>query len=143
MPHSRRNRRPVRLLQSSRHYSWRGAECCADLSDIVPPLCRLPLVLSPLRNPRRAWAMTLGRGTALDRGKTTISSTFGAPPCQMWSTTPSTAVTTPTTSATGHKRARGTVGGFARTTTTPDAILHSTRRQERPTILPRVRGEKR
>ena len=47
-----------------------GVALYADLPDTTSTLCRLPLYFFLLQDPRRAWATTLGHGTALDRGKT-------------------------------------------------------------------------
>ena len=99
---------------------------CADRSGTAPLLCRLLPVLSPLYDPRQAWATTLEHSTAFDRGETTLGSTLGVPPCQTRSTARSTAITTPTTGTTGQGHVSSAVRRFARAMTTPDAMPHST-----------------
>ena len=50
-------------------------------------------------------------------------------------------IATPSTGATRCGHSLGIVEGHARTMPTPDAALHSARRQGRPTVLPGLRGE--
>jgi hypothetical protein len=144
-PHSGRDRRPVRLFRPLCRYSRRGEGLRRPVwPSLTPPrhCTAYPLYFPPLQDPRRAWATTLGRGMALDWGKTNVCSTLDVLPHPTQGTAHSAAIATPSTGATGHGGALGTVGGFARMTTTPDAILHSIRRQERPTVLPRIGGRR-
>ena len=139
-PHSGRAWRPIRLLRPLCRYSRRGAGLRHPVWARLTPArhyTAYPLYFPPLQDPRRAWATTLGCGTAFDWGKTGVCSTLDALPHPTRGTARSAAIATPSTGATGHGRALGTIGGFARTTTTPDTMLHSTQRQERPTVLPR------
>ena len=74
---------------------------CADRSGTAPLLCRLLPVLSPLYDPRQAWATTLEHSTAIDQDKTTIRNTLDGPPGQTQRTVRPIAIATTPTDATG------------------------------------------
>ena len=78
---------------------------------------------------------------AFVRGKTSAFSALDALPHPTQGSAPLAVITMPSTDAMGHGHALSTVKGLARMTTMPDAMLHSARRQGRPTVLPRTGGE--
>jgi hypothetical protein len=89
MPHSERDRSPVRQLRSLCRHPQR---CCNPVRTCLTPVLHYSAYSSYFLLYR-----TLERGTNLDRSKTPASRTLGALPAQAQRTVPSTATTmTPT-----------------------------------------------
>ena len=61
-----------------------SAEPCADLPDASHHCATYPLYLSPLQDPRRAWAMTLEHSMSLDRSKAGAFNTLDDPSHPTW-----------------------------------------------------------
>ena len=140
VPHSGRDRRPVRLFRSLCRYSRRGVGLQHPVRTCLTPPRHCATY--PLYFPLRRTLGKHGQSPAnevqpLTGMKQPSDGTLDAPSRQHGALRTTTATTTRLTRATGQGHAPARSKGFARTTTTPDAMPYSNWLQVRPAVLPR------